>query len=53
MFDCVKFPNKVELHRTGKSEIDYMDKRILSFWASYVVPELKDYLRDMRKSRNF
>lgn len=50
MFACVRFPNKVELRRAGKSEVDYMDKRILSFWESYVAPELKDYLRDMRKS---
>lgn len=51
LFCEVDFPDKVELNRGGKNDIDYMDPDIVRYWKTYVEPCLADYEKSLAETR--
>ena len=48
-FKHVDFPTEIELARTGKAVIDYMDKDFVDCWDCYVVKGETDLDEDNKK----
>lgn len=46
-FKVPRFPDKVELKRLGKSEIDFMDPDFVDYWNEYVL----EYVCDLEKKK--
>lgn len=49
-FAVPNFPDKVELRQMKKTEADYMDPLVLSYWKVYVEPCLEKYIKEMKKA---
>lgn len=46
-FEMPRFPDKVELKRLGKTEIDFMDTDFVDYWNEYVL----EYVCDLEKEK--
>ena len=51
LFSEIDFPDKVELSRSRKSDIDYMDEDIVRYWRTYVEPGLADYEKSLAETK--
>ncbi len=42
----VKFKDEVEMRKEGKTDRDYMDQDVLTYWETYVEKKIDKYIRD-------
>lgn len=46
----VKFKDEVEMRKEGKTDRDYMDQDVLTYWETYVEKKIDKYIRDNLES---
>ncbi len=42
----VKFKDEVEMRKEGKTDRDYMDQDVLTYWETYIEKKIDKYIRD-------